>query len=82
MGSAVLPFWYLLLKGKLAEHCVKVVLRSLQLLGENALSIHHHLNKGYVGCVCGGGVCFLLSTPASPNHEGKKGNFIRGSCLM
>lgn len=56
MGSAVLPFWYLLLKGKLAEHCVKVVLRSLQLLGENALSIHHHLNKGmwdvWGVCVC------------------------------
>lgn len=51
MGGVVLPFWNLLLKGKLAEYCVKAVLRSLQLLGENALSIHHHLNKEYVGCV-------------------------------
>lgn len=33
MGSVVLPFWNLLLKGKLAERCVKAVLRALQLLG-------------------------------------------------
>lgn len=51
MGSVVLPFWNLLLKGKLGEHCVKAVLRALQLLGGNALSIYHHLNKGYVGYV-------------------------------
>lgn len=51
MGSVVLPFWNLLLKGKLAEHCVKAVLVFAASRGENALSIYHHLNKGYVRCV-------------------------------